>query len=223
MDIVELCLLLGIILLLVASQLIITATYNKYSNIEASLPSTGKEIVENMLNANAITDVELGYTNGTLDDHYNPKYKTINLSKNSYKTNSVAAIAVAAHETGHAVQDHTNYSMLKLRKFLGPICIVSSKLVWVFIFAGIILQMFNLLVVGLILMGTTILFQLITLPVEFDASKRAVHYLETVGYDEETMKGIKKMLKAAAFTYVASTLASLMQMIRFILGLSRRD
>ena len=222
-EIIELCLLIGIILLLVVSQLLITATYNKYSNKEASLPTTGKEVVENMLNANAITDVELGYTNGTLDDHYNHKYKTINLSKNSYKTNSVAAIAVAAHETGHAVQDHTDYFMLKLRKFLGPICVVASKFVWVAIFIGIILQMFDLIVIGLVLMGITILFQLITLPVEFDASRRAVQYLETVGYDEETMTGIRKMLRAAAFTYVASTLASLMQMIRLILNLNRKD
>lgn len=222
-EIIELFLLIGIILLLVVSQLLITATYNKYSQKEASLPTTGKEVVENMLNANAITDVELGYTNGTLDDHYNHKYKTINLSKNSYKTNSVAAIAVAAHETGHAVQDHTDYFMLKLRKFLGPICVVASKFVWVAIFIGLILGYFDLIIIGLALMGITILFQLITLPVEFDASRRAVQYLETVGYDEETMTGIRKMLRAAAFTYVASALASLMQMIRFLLNIKKRD
>lgn len=222
-EIIELCLLVGIIVLLIASQLWISVTYSKYSSVNANLPTTGKEIVENMLNTNAITNVEIGNTNGTLDDHYNSKYKTINLSKNSCKTNSVAAIAVAAHETGHAIQDHTNYFMLKLRKFLAPICSVCSNFVWITIFFGVILDLFDLVVLGLILMGATIVFQLITLPVEFDASKRAINYLSTVGYDEQTMKGIKKMLQAAAFTYLASTLAAIMQLIRLILNISKDD
>ena len=222
-EIIELSLLLGIIVLLIASQVIITAVYNKYSRIDASLPVTGKEVVENMLNSNAITDVRLGYTAGNLDDHYNPKYKTINLSKNSSRTNTIAGIAVAAHETGHAIQDHTGYFMLKVRKFFAPITIVASKFVWITIFIGVLLQFFDLILLGLILMGITVLFQFITLPVEFDASKRAIAYLSTVGYDEYTMKGIKKMLTAAAFTYVASTLASLMQLLRFIIRLRSDD
>lgn len=219
----EFIILLAIVLLMVVSQAIISMTYSKYSRLDASLPATGKEVVENMLNSNAIVDVRLGYTTGTLNDHYNPKRKTINLSKNSCNTNSVAAIAVAAHETGHAVQDHTGYFMLKLRKFLGPITSVASRFVWIAIFIGVILQVFDLIVFGLILMGVTIVFQLVTLPVEFDASRRAINYLSTVGYDEVTMNGIKKMLKAAAFTYVASTLAALLQMLRLILAFTRDD
>lgn len=222
-EIIEVSLLIGIILLLTISQIIINSVYKKYSIKDANLPIMGKEIVENMLNSNAIIDVRLGYTTGNLDDHYNPKNKTINLSKNSSQTNSIAGIAVAAHETGHAIQDHTGYFMLRLRKFLGPITIVASKFVWITIFVGIILQFFDLILLGLVLMGITIVFQLVTLPVEFDASKRAVNYLSTVGYDKETMKGIKKMLTAAAFTYVASTLASLMQMIRLIVNLKNDD
>lgn len=205
------------------SQSIITSTYNKYSSVNSSLPLTGKEIVENMLCVNGVNDVEIGYTKGTLDDHYNSKIKTINLSKNSWQTNTIAAIAVAAHETGHALQDNTKYCMLSLRKFLGPICSFCSRFVWIAIFIGIILQMYNLITLGLIFMAVTILFQLVTLPVEFDASKRAVKYLSTVGYDEETMDGVKKMLKAAAFTYIASTLSSLLQMLRLILRFSRDD
>lgn len=222
-EMIELCLLLGIILLLLISQIWISATYSRYASADANLATTGKEIVENMLNANAITNVELGTTKGTLDDHYNSKYKVINLSKNSYETNSVAAIAVSAHETGHAIQDHTGYFMLKVRKFFAPICTLSSKFVWISIFFGVILGFFDLIVLGLILMGVTIVFQLITLPVEFDASRRAVKYLETLGYDKETMKGIKKMLQAAAFTYVASTLAALMQLLRLVLNFTRKD
>lgn len=220
---IEFVILLAIILLLVVSQGVISLTYSKYSRMDASLPHTGKEIVENMLNGNAVVDVRLGYTAGELSDHYNSKRKTINLSKNSCNTNSIAAIAVAAHETGHAIQDYTGYFMLRIRKFLGPITSVASKFVWVAIFVGILFQAFGLITLGLILMGITIVFQLVTLPVEFDASKRAINYLSTVGYDKETMIGIKKMLKAAAFTYVASTLAALLQMIRLILAFSRDD
>ena len=219
----ELVLLLSIIGLLLISQLIISSTYRKYSIKEANLPVTGRETVENMLNQNAIVDVSLRYVSGTLNDHYNSKNKTINLSKNSSEENTIASIAVAAHETGHAIQDHTGYFMLKLRKFLAPICAFSSRFVWISIFIGLLLQYFELIILGLIFMGVTILFQLVTLPVEFDASRRAVAYLSTVGYDNNTMKGIKKMLKAAAFTYVASTLAALLQMIRLILNLKGDD
>lgn len=205
------------------SQALISATYNKYSTIKASIPATGKEIVEGMLAINGVYDVEISATKGTLDDHYNPKRKTINLSRNSIQTNTVAAIAVAAHETGHALQDNTNYFMLKIRKFLWPICAFCSRFVWIAIFVGVLLQIFELITFGIILMGVTILFQLVTLPVEFDASRRAIKYLSTVGYDSETMQGVKKMLKAAAFTYVASTLAALLQMLRLILSISRDD
>lgn len=222
-DSIELILLLAIIALMFISQMAINMVYNKYSNKEASLPKTGKEIVEEMLASNGVNNVTLGSTRGTLDDHYNSKRKTIKLSKNSYTTNSVAAIAVAAHETGHAIQDNTGYFMLKLRKFLGPICSFCSRFVWITIFIGVIFQFFDLIVLGLILMGVTILFQVVTLPVEFDASRRAVKYLSTVGYDDETMIGIKKMLKAAAFTYLASTIAALLQMVRLIVGLDRKD
>lgn len=220
---VEFLIFMAIVLLMIVSQAIISLTYSKYSRIEANLPSTGKEVVENMLNQNAIVDVRLGYTTGALNDHYNSKRKTINLSKESCNGNSVASIAVAAHETGHAIQDHTGYSMLRLRKLLGPITSVASRLVWIVIFLGVILQFYDMILLGLILMGVTIVFQLVTLPVEFDASRRAINYLSTVGYDAETMTGIKKMLTAAAFTYVASTLAALLQMLRLILAFARDD
>ena len=208
---------------MLSSQAIITSVYNKYSRIDASLPNTGKEIVENMLNSNAIVDVSIRGTHGNLDDHYNPKNKTINLSRNSMTTNTIAAVAVAAHETGHAIQDHTGYFMLRVRKLFAPITIVASKFVWITIFIGVLLQFFDLILLGLALMGITILFQIITLPVEFDASRRAINYLSTMGYDDYTLKGMKKMLRAAAFTYLASTLASLMQMLRLILSLRNDD
>ena len=222
-ELIELILLIAIIGVLLISEACITMTYNNYSKENANLDLTGQNIVENMLSSNGINNVRLGKTKGTLDDHYNSKTKVINLSKNSYQTNTIAAIAVAAHETGHAIQDHTNYFMLRIRKFLGPITSFCSRFVWIAILLGLIMELFDLIVLGLVLMGVTILFQLVTLPVEFDASRRAVAYLETVGYNNETMAGIKKMLKAAALTYIASTVASLMQMIRFIIKLTRNN
>ena len=216
-------LLISIVLLLVISQIAISRAYNKYSVEAANLSYTGEDIVKNMLMASAVHDVEIRMINGTLNDHYNSNNKTISLSKHSCNKNTIASIAVAAHETGHAIQDHENYSMLKLRKFLGPICSFCSRFVWIAIFLGILFQYFNLITIGLVLMGVTILFQVVTLPVEFDASKRAINYLNTLGYDEYTIKGVKKMLTAAAFTYVASTLGALLQMLRLVLRFTRDD
>lgn len=222
-ELIEVFLLIGIMVLLFVSEIWVNSAFHKYSKMETNLPLTGKDIVDNMLNGNGIHDVAIGHTSGNLDDHYNPRSKTINLSKKGITTNSVAAIAVAAHETGHAIQDNQGYFMLKIRKFLAPITMVCSRFVWIVIFIGVIVQVLDIIVFGLILMGVTILFQLVTLPVEFDASRRAVAYLKTVGYDEYTMESIEKMLKAAAFTYVASTMAALFQMIRLILSFSRDD
>lgn len=219
----EFIILITIIGLLLISEVVINLTYNKYSTTKASLPLTGKETTENMLRQNGINDVSIRYVKGNLNDHYNSRNKTINLSSSSCEKDTVAAIAVAAHETGHAIQDNTGYFMLKIRKLLGPICSVCSRLVWIVIIIGVLLQLFDFILLGLILMGVTVLFQLVTLPVEFDASKRAIKYLDTVGYDEQTMRGAKKMLKAAAFTYVASTAAALLQMLRFILAFTRND
>jgi len=219
----DLIILLAIMVLLLASQGIMSMTYNKYSRRYANLDTTGTETAQRMLEKNGISDVSLRYIPGTLNDHYNSKTKTINLSRNSCNKNTIASIAVAAHETGHALQDHEKYFMLRLRKILGPICSFASRFVWITIFIGIILGFLDLIILGLILMGITILFQLITLPVEFDASRKAINYLSTVGYDEETMIGAKKMLRAAAFTYVASTLAALLQMIRLILNIKKDD
>lgn len=219
----EFIILLIIVVLLMSSEAIITTTYNRYSRKKANLETTGRETAQNMLAANGITDVSLKYIPGTLTDHYNSKTKIISLARNSCEKNTIAAIAVAAHETGHALQDHEKYFMLRLRKFLGPICSLASRFVWIVIFLGILLGLLDFIVLGLILMGVTILFQIVTLPVEFDASRKAIAYLDTVGYDDETMIGAKKMLKAAAYTYVASTAAALLQMLRLVLNLVRKD
>lgn len=205
---------LGIIVLLISSQLIIDSVYKKYSRISANLAHTGKEISEMMLQTNGVNNVSFKLIKGELTDHYNSATKTISFSRKSCEGNSISSIAVAAHETGHALQDAKGYFMLKIRKILGPICSFASKFVWIVIFLGVILGAMNFILAGLALMAVTILFQIVTLPVEFDASRRAVSYLSTLGYDEETMHGVKKVLKAAAYTYLASTLASILELIR---------
>ena len=215
---IELLCLIGIIVLVVSSQSAIDSVYRKYSRINADKELTGKDVAERMLNSKGVYSVNFGLTKGVLSDYYNPKSKTIYLSKNSCTENTVASIAVAAHETGHALQDEEGYFMLKVRKLLAPVCSISSKFVWIAIFIGIILGALDFVLLGLALMAITILFQLVTLPVEFDASRRAVAYLSSVGYSEETMVGVKKMLKAAAYTYVASTMASILQLIRLFVA-----
>lgn len=216
----ELICILGILILLISSQTIIDSIYKKYSRVNASLEFTGKDVAERMLQSKGVNSVNFGLTKGVLTDYYNSKSKTIYLSKNSCCENTVASIAVAAHETGHALQDEEGYFMLNVRKVLAPVCSFSSKFVWVFIIIGAILASFNLILIGLGLMLVIILFQLVTLPVEFDASRRAISYLDTLGYDEETMVGVEKMLKAAAYTYIASTMASILQLLRLFINLN---
>jgi len=212
---------LGIIVLLITSQVAIESIYRKYSKVSSNLEYTGKDISERMLSSKGVYDVNFGLTKGELSDYFNPKSKTIYLSKKSCVENTVASIAVAAHETGHALQHEEGYFMIKVRKFLAPICSFCSKFVWVAIFIGILLGSLGLVFAGLALMAVTILFQLVTLPVEFDASRRAVAYLDTLGYNEETMVGVKKVLKAAAYTYVASTMAAILQLIRLVAAIDR--
>lgn len=216
---IELLCIIAIIALLISSQVAISNTYKHYSKESSNLEYTGKEIAEKMLQLNGVNNVSFGSTERTLNDYYNSKSKTIYFSKECLKGNSIASIAVAAHETGHALQDASNYSMLKIRKFLAPISLVCSKVVWIIILIGVVAGAFNLILIGFGLIAVAFLFQLITLPVEFDASRRAVEYLNTLGYGEEVMCGVKKMLKAAAYTYVASFMASILQSVRLFVRL----
>lgn len=213
---IEVVLLVGIIILAISSQSIINSVYAKYAKTSSSLELTGRDIAEKMLLENGVMGVGFGVTKNDLGDYYDPRSKMIYLSKSGMQSNSVAALAVAAHETGHAIQDSEGYFMLRIRNAIAPVCSFCSRFVWLAILAGVLMQMLNLVIFGLALMGAVIVFQLVTLPVEFDASRRAVNYLSTIVVDEDAMIGVKKMLKAAAYTYVASTLASILQLIRLI-------
>ena len=200
--------------------------FKKFSKVY--LPLTGKEVAEKMLRDNGIYDVQVISTAGHLTDHYDPRTKTVNLSESVYNSNSVAAAAVAAHECGHALQHALEYAPLQMRSALVPIVSFSSRWVtWVLLGGIILLETFpNLLLLGIILYGLTTLFSFITLPVEINASTRAIAWLEQAGItNSETTPMAATALRSAAYTYVVAALASLGTLVYYIsifLG-GRRD
>ncbi|HLR63147.1 MAG TPA: zinc metallopeptidase [Lentibacillus sp.] len=192
-------------------------TYKKYSKKATSSGMTGAEVARKILNDNGIYDVEVRETKGTLSDHYHPKKKTVNLSSDNFHGQSMASSAIAAHEVGHAIQDAQDYAFLRFRSSLAPIAATGSNMAIFLIIAGIIFSQ-GLLLVGIIFFSAAVLFQLVTLPVEFDASNRAMAQLVSTGVirnNEE--RETKKVLNAAALTYVAAALVAVAELIRFIL------
>lgn len=220
---------IGLILSLAASSKV-KSTYAKYSKVRNMSGITGAEAARKILNSAGIYDVQIRHVSGELTDHYDPRSKTLNLSDVVYGAPSVAAVGVAAHECGHAIQDAKNYAPLKIRGALVPVANFGSSLAMPLILLGIIFgvnsQWGVLINVGIILFSLAVLFQLITLPVEFNASKRAVELVSSTGilYGEE-VEGTKKVLSAAALTYVAAAAASLLSLLRLILlfGGQNRD
>lgn len=212
-------------------QVQLKVKFEKYSKTRLSNGMSGKEIAEKMLRDNGITDVNVISTPGMLTDHYNPVNKTVNLSEGVYNQRSTAAAAVAAHECGHAVQHAVGYSMLQLRSKLVPIVSISTNLLQWVLLAGISIMAFsgNILVlgIGIMLFAITTLFAFVTLPVEYDASNRALQWLENNHIVEPSEHDeCKDALKWAARTYLVSALGSLAQLIYFImilLGNNRRN
>lgn len=203
---------------LISAQL--KSKFKKYSKVPINYNLTGKEVAEKMLKENGIMDVTVVSTPGQLSDHYNPVNKTVNLSPEVYSSSNVAAAAVAAHECGHAVQHATAYAFLQLRSSLVPVVSFSSRWVQWLLLAGILMvQTFPaLLLVGIILFGITTLFSFITLPVEIDASKRAVVWLNTSGITSgQTHDNAVDALKWAAYTYVVAALGSLATLLYYIM------
>ena len=214
------------IAIMVASLIIqqtLTSKFNKYSKVPTSNGMTGAQVAEKMLHEHGIYDVKVTATRGMLTDHYNPVTKTVNLSEGVYASRSVAAAAVAAHECGHAVQHAMGYAPLKMRSALVPVVNIASNLVTWVILAGILmLQTFPaLLWFGISLFATTTLFSFITLPVEVNASTRAISWLSNAGVtDYETRPMAIDALKWAAYTYVIAALGSLATLLYYI-GIAR--
>lgn len=220
----DVILMLIIIVLPLYANIKINSTYSKYLKKQNSGKLTGKEVAEKILEMNGLSNVKVGRINGSLTDHYDPRNKTISLSDGIYNSDSISACAVAAHEVGHAIQDKERYSMLVFRSKLVPVVNFTSRLSSILVFSGFIFDLFNFITIGAILLTVGLFFQLIALPVEFDASKRAKEELQKCGLiEKQDTKGATKVLKAAAFTYVAGFLASALQIARLLLISRNRD
>lgn len=200
------------------AQLKIKSAYKKYSQIPASSGMTGAEVARKILDDNGLYDVSVEPISGTLTDHYDPRAKAVRLSHDNFYGTSVAGAAVAAHEVGHAIQDAEDYSFLRFRHALVPVANLGSNLSFFVILAGIIFNAAGLILLGIIFMAGAVLFQLVTLPVEFNASSRAMNQIVAAGIirnDEE--RETRKVLDAAALTYVAAALVAVLELVRFIL------
>lgn len=207
----------GMVVSLIASARV-KSTFAKYNKVRSMSGLTGAQAAQRVLNSAGIYDVGIQQVSGNLTDHYDPRTKTLNLSQSTFGSNSVAAIGVAAHECGHAIQDRENYSPLVLRSTLVPAANLGSTLSWPIFIAGLLFSMRPLLYAGIILFTLAVIFQLVTLPVEFNASGRAVAILRTSGLmGDQEVTGVKKVLTAAALTYVASLAASILQLLRLII------
>ena len=218
-----------ITLVIMVASLIIQQTlnskFNKYSKVPVANEMSGAEVAQKMLRDYGIYDVKVVATGGMLTDHYNPLTKTVNLSEGVYASRSVAAAAVAAHECGHAVQHAVGYAPLKMRSALVPVVNIAANLVtWVILAGVLLIQTFPLLIwIGIALFATTTLFSFITLPVEVNASTRAVAWLNNAGItDYQTRPMAVDALKWAAYTYVIAALGSLATLLYYI-GIARRD
>ena len=201
----------------------VQSTFNKYDQLETEKRITGKQAAERILQTAGISNVKVEQVRGRLTDHYDPRNKVLRLSEATYSQTSVAAVAVAAHEVGHAIQDQKEYAFLKVRSAIAPVVQIGSSIAMPLILIGLLFQFTGLVNIGILAFGLVVVFQLVTLPVEFDASKRALAILGDTGiFVNEEVPAAKKVLDAAAFTYIAATLSTALQLIRLILISNRR-
>jgi Zn-dependent membrane protease YugP len=216
-----------ILLVPLLAQMRVKGAYNKYSKVASSSYLSGKEVARRILDANGLYNVTVEETRGFLADHYDPRTKVVRLSSNNYHGHSVAAAAIAAHEVGHAIQDQQNYSFLRFRHTLVPVANIGSNFSWILILIGMFAGSSNFVLLGILFMAAAVLFQFVTLPVEFNASNRAMNQVVSLGIirnNEE--RETKKVLNAAALTYVAAAAVAILELIRLILiytGMQRED
>lgn len=209
------------ILFVLYAQIMVSTRYNQFSKVFTYQRVTGKEVAEQILRQNGITNVAVCPIAGKMTDHYHPTKKVINLSQGVYNSTSVAAIGIAAHEAGHAVQHAKGYAPIKLRTAMVPVCNVGSYLAIPLIIIGALLSNFGLVQVGIVLFATITLFQLVTLPVEFDASRRALEFIRTSGmFAQNEVTGARRVLTAAAMTYVAALAQSVLQLLYYVMRFS---
>lgn len=212
--------LIGVVICLIASARV-KSTYAKYSKYRNHSGMTGREAAERVLHGAGIRDVRIEHVSGNLTDHYDPRNKVLRLSDSTYNNASAAAVGVAAHECGHAIQHANGYLPLRLRSALVPVVNFGSMIAWPLILIGLLFNTGSsalMINIGIIAFSLAVLFQLVTLPVEFNASSRAVSILGDSGIlDQDELSATKKVLSAAALTYVASAAASILQLLRILL------
>lgn len=217
--------LLGPVLLLsIYAQIKVSASFRKYSRVRNQYGYTGAQAAQMVLRDNGIFDVAICPCRGELTDHYDPRDNTIYLSESVYNAATVASVGVAAHEAGHAVQYAIGYGPIRVRSAIIPITQFGSQFAFIALMLGLVLYVQPLFAVGIVLFSLSTIFQLVTLPVEFDASARALAAIDDAGMlDEKERKGAKRVLRAAALTYVAALLMSLLQLLRYVLIYAGRD
>ena len=207
-----------ILILPIYAQMKVKSTYKKFADVPAVKGMTGAQVARMILDQHGLYDVRVVPTQGVLSDHYNPATKTVALSEDNYYNASIAGTAVAAHEVGHAIQHKEAYSFLTLRSKLVPVANISSNFSWVFVIIGILASSTNMLLLGIVLLFAGVLFQVITLPVEFDASKRAMNEVVSLGIiSNNEERSARKVLNAAAMTYVAAAAVAVLELLRLIL------
>ena len=219
-------LLIPALILSMWAQFRVSSTFSRFSKVRASSGMTATQMAEQLLHAEGVYDVSVERTRGNLTDHYDPKNMVLRLSDSTANSTSVAALGVAAHEAGHVLQHRDGYAPLMLRTAAVPVVNIGSNLSWPLFLVGIIVSWEPLVYAGIALFALAVLFTIITLPVEFNASKRALAALEANGYLQpgEEMRGARKVLSAAAMTYVASAFMAIMQLLRLLaIAGSRRD
>lgn len=206
------------LLLAMYAQVKVSSTYNRYKKITSHSGYTGAQFARKMLNDNGLYDVTITQISGRMSDHYDPRANQVRLSAEVYNGTSIASLGIAAHEVGHAVQHATNYFPLTVRNLVVPVTNFSSSIYMLFIFIGIIMNSFSMIQFGIMLFAVIVIFQVITLPVEFNASRRAIATLGGDGVlDAEELSGAKRVLGAAAMTYVAAMVTAVLQLLQLLM------
>ncbi len=217
-------LLIPAIILALWAQYRVQSTFNKYQKIPAASRYTGADIARRLLDENGLSNIKIEEVSGNLSDHYDPKAKRLRLSNGTARSRSVAAIGVAAHEVGHAIQDHEAYGAFQVRHAIFPVANLGSTLAFPLFFIGILFTVPKLMDVGIILFSAAVLFQVVTLPVEFNASSRALALLKNRGYLQQAeAKQAKSVLDAAALTYIAATAMAVLSLLRLLILRDARD
>lgn len=219
-DLLSLLLLFIPLLIGVWAQMKVSSAFQKYSRIDTTRGYTGAQIARYILDRNNLQHVNIEHIRGSMTDHYDPRTNVVRLSDTVYSSSSVASIGVAAHECGHAIQYAMDYTPIRIRAAIIPMTNIGSYLAVPLVLIGLVLGSYPLAMVGVVGFALIALFQLVTLPVEFDASKRAVEVLSGM-YPEEEMRGVQKVLTAAAMTYVAALISAVSQLLRLLLVVNR--